>query len=965
MRPWTGFAAVLALGASLAGWQGPPPGAQGQKPPTFKSAVELIAVDVNVVDRNGQPVAGLAAEQFEVSVDGRPRRVASATFLDYTSAQAARPAQGEGRAGSRPVEDSYGSNEVPEAEVEAATPGRVVVLAIDQLSFPPGAGRAAMESARRFLDRLQPSDRVGLAAYPSPGPNVAPTTEHGVVRGALDRVLGMAETVQSVRPYLTPSEALAIDRGDALVRQEVLDRECASERSASEPGMYSAVDACIRRVDAAVPQMVTQLEAQAKRSIIGLQSAVDAIGGIAGPKTLVVVSAGLIPSGSPRFDVRAEIQRVAQTAAAANARIYVLHLAMSVLQAFSVDRLKAPVTAFDDEASLASGLQMLAGMSAGTLFSVAAGADAAFDRVARETSAAYVLGLEPEQRDRDGKPHRIQVRVRIPNTTVRSRESFVVPAVAPAPATPDEAVAAALQPGRLARDLPMRLTAQTLRDPESGQMRVILSANIGRGVAGPAELRVGYAFTDGTGRRLGTSIDRVQLQPRGAGAEASWSYVNSVILRPGRYAVRLAAASADGRVGSVEYPLDARLRPGEGAALSDVLILDPMRPAGKGLATVVDGRVIGPGLKVYIEAYPLRGREVSSVSFDVADDADSPPVAGARAKTVSAEGGRRWSASADVDVGLLPPGAYFLVATVFDGDAVVGKVSRPFKLELLPTSPGGPRAAFSVAESGGLVRPFERQDALTPEALQYFLNRLQQADSAASELVSSAAASVRGGQFDEAVAALAAAESDRLAIPFLRGLALLGKSDLKSSDLEAAAGQFREALRLDSEFLPAAFYLGACYAAGGQDRQAAGAWQTSLVSESEARIVFDVLADALLRLGDGKQAESIIREAVGRWPDDDRFVPRLSAAEALQQRRAEALGTLEPYLERHPDDQSAWFLGMRVLYDAHAGGGVVSTQAEDAARASKYAAAYKAAGGPRLALVDRWAAFVQKGKAGR
>ena len=70
----------------------------------------------------------------------------------------------------RAVESSYGSNEVPEAEVDAGTPGRVVVLAVDQLSFPPGAGRAAMESARKFLDRLQPSDRVGLAAYPSPGP---------------------------------------------------------------------------------------------------------------------------------------------------------------------------------------------------------------------------------------------------------------------------------------------------------------------------------------------------------------------------------------------------------------------------------------------------------------------------------------------------------------------------------------------------------------------------------------------------------------------------------------------------------------------------------------------------------------------------------------------------------------------------------------------------------------------------
>jgi len=214
-------------------------------------------------------VAGLAAEQFEVSVDGKPRRVASATFLDYAAAQADRPATAAGQAGARLVEGSYGSNEVPEAEVDAGTPGRVVVLAIDQLSFPPGAGRAAMESAKRYLDRLQPSDRVGLAAYPSPGPSVAPTVDHAVVRGALDRVLGMAETMQGVRPYLTPSEAMAIDRGDAMARQQVLDRECGSERGASEPGMYSAVYAFIRRVDAAAPQMVTQLEAQRPRAPVG------------------------------------------------------------------------------------------------------------------------------------------------------------------------------------------------------------------------------------------------------------------------------------------------------------------------------------------------------------------------------------------------------------------------------------------------------------------------------------------------------------------------------------------------------------------------------------------------------------------------------------------------------------------------------------------------------------------------
>jgi VWFA-related protein len=956
MSRWTGLAGVLALGASLAAWQGQAPAGAGQKPPTFKSGVDLVAVDVNVIDRNGQPVAGLTAEQFELTVDGKPRRVASVTFLDYAAANketaaplAAQPLR---------IDRSFSSNEVEEADT--SSPGRVLLLAVDQLSFAPGSGRAAIESARRFLDRLQPSDRVGLAAYPSPGPTVTPTTDHGTVREALGRIQGMADTVQSVRPYLTISEALAIDRNDTAVRQQVIERECASEKGASETGMYSGLEACIRRIETNAPQMVSQLEAQAKRSVNGLQSAVDAIGAIRGQKTLVVVSAGLIPWGAPHLDVRAEIEAVANTAALANTRVYVLHVSTRMLEAYSAERMMLPQTAFQDEAALASGLQMLAGMSAGMLFTVTAGADFAFDRVAKETSAAYVLGFEPEPADRDGKSHRIQVRVRIPDTTVRSRASFSMPRAAPTPSTPEEAVAAALKPGRLARDLPIRLTSQTLRDPSSGQMRVVLSANIGRGATVPAQMRVGYAIFDVSGRQVGGGVDLMRLLPRGSGADTSWSYLTSVILRPGLYALRFAAAGADGLVGSVEYSLDARLRPGEGAALSDVLILDPMRPAGQNWVTVVDGRIAAPKLELYHETYPVRGKSVSAVAFDVVDRPDGPSVVGVRTKPISADGGRRLTASADIDVRLLPPGDYLVMASVFDGDAVVGKVSRPFRLELLPTSPGGPRAAFSVAESGGLVRAFGRQDTLTPDALQYFLDRLQQADGAASEPLSAAAVSVRGGKFDDAITALADVSPDRLSVPFLKGLALFGKGEL-----EPAAAQFREALRLDSEFLPAAFYLGACYAAGGLDRDAAGAWQTSLVSESEARIVYDVLADALLRLGDGERAESILREAIDRWPDDDRFVPRLSAAEAMRRRRAEALDTLEPYLARHPADASAWFLAMRILYDAHAGGGVVTTQAQDGARAAKYAAAYKTAGGPNLALVDRWAAFIQRARAGR
>ena len=188
---------------------------------------------------------------------------------------------------------------------------------------------------------------------------------------------------------------------------------------------------------------------------------------------------------------------------------------------------------------------------------------------------------------------------------------------------------------------------------------------------------MGYAFTDGAGRRLGTSIDRVQLQPRGTGADASWSYLNSVILRPGRYAIRLAAASADGRLGSVEYDLDARLRPGEGAALSDVLILDPMRPAGQNWVTLVDGRVAGTDARALPRDVSRARQAVSAVAFDIADRPDGPSVVGVRTKPVSAEEGRRWTAAAAVDVRLLPPGDYFVVATAFDGDTVSERSAGP------------------------------------------------------------------------------------------------------------------------------------------------------------------------------------------------------------------------------------------------------------------------------------------------
>jgi tetratricopeptide (TPR) repeat protein len=209
-----------------------------------------------------------------------------------------------------------------------------------------------------------------------------------------------------------------------------------------------------------------------------------------------------------------------------------------------------------------------------------------------------------------------------------------------------------------------------------------------------------------------------------------------------------------------------------------------------------------------------------------------------------------------------------------------------------------------------------------------------------------AIAAAKAGRFDEAVKA---AGNDRLAAVFLNGLALYAKGDL-----EAAAGQFRESLRIDSEFFPAAFYLGSCYAAGGRDREAVGAWQTSLVTESDPPFVYTLLGDALLRLRDLDQAVDILAEASTLWPANEDVQLRLGTAQAMAGRGADALQTLEPYLSRHPEDAERHFVALRLLYEAKAAGRPIKSAEEDRAQFSKYAVAYSAAAGPQQAVVDQW-----------
>lgn len=389
--------------APLVGW-----GQDRPAPPQFKSGVEMLAVDVQVVGDDGEPVLGLTPDKFTVKIDGQTRRVATVQFLEQSSRSRFIDARGQsGEAVDSP--DVTGAGR--------ASHGRIFVLAVDENSFWGGHARAANEAARLFIDRLAPEDYVGLATFPGTGQAIAPTREHHVVREALDKLVGLKSPPPAGMTAMGASEVFDITAGDTDALERVVAREC--------PPLDRT---CRKRVQMDASMLAQDMGRQALQSISGLRGLLGQLAQIDGRKIVVLVSAGMAVSDrvGGGADVRAETQEVGRQAAAANTTLYILHVDVSFLEAFSSRSGKVLPSLMRDSSLFINGLGIMAGSAGGEMFRVFTDSDHVFDRVLRETSAYYLLGVEPLDSDRDGKPHRIAVKVKEPGVTVRSRTTIII-----------------------------------------------------------------------------------------------------------------------------------------------------------------------------------------------------------------------------------------------------------------------------------------------------------------------------------------------------------------------------------------------------------------------------------------------------------------------------------------------------------------------------------------------------------
>jgi VWFA-related protein len=1010
VRSKSAWTAVFVCGGLLVSAQQPGP----QTP--FRSGVELVTVDVTVVDRQGQPVKGLNPADFVVTVAGQPRRVVSSEFVDVAASRSQRAGGSEPGAVSTNEGAGIGRQfvfVVDQSTLETGNARHVARAASRFLAGLTFADRSAV-----MLMPVGPNvnftwshDRVRDALQRVAGLSMPTSTgwEYGSLSEARDIANHNMLTLRSVGQRECGSAAAFLGGGGGIggfggagggggggggtgggaappsggapgggegggagggggappagggggggtgggggSGGGTGGGSGGGGRSRSGGGGFG-MDACMREVQMQAESTWRWAQMTSLSSLMGLRQVIASLAPIQGDKTVILISGGWPLDEREETSVLAPI---AAEAAAARVTLFTLYVPGNM---FSAERRVLSSTPSRDHFIHSGPLDMIASMTGGGAFRAEVNAESVFDRLGREMGGFYRIGVEKEPLDGDGKSRRMKVQVSRGSTTVRAREMFDVRTYEDR----DWAarLASALDSPVPATSIGLRVTSYLAPDAEDrSRVKVVLTGEASR--IEPGETTFQVVVRDLEGKKV-----LAGEQPTKDATANGLQFSTNIPLAPGSYVVRLGVMDSAGRVGSVEHRVDARRVPlGALSATGPVLVRVPARADSEprlALDTIGQDERLAMEIALDGEMAQLAGADVI---FEIAASGDGPPLVNALAALTAGARDGSALAHAVADMRVLPPGDYVLRAKVKSGSESLGELRRSFVVVgsgPAVTDAGGAAIVTagrrvsppSAARTIGAVQPFALDQVLSPPVLGAYLERVAARRDAESPMIRELVDRARtSGIAQLYVSDTLAAESP--VASFLRGLTLLSQKKY-----DPAANAFRSAMRGSPDFYPAMVYLGACFAAGGKDKEAVGAWRTALIKEADMAPVHAWLADAQMRQGSGDQALETIEGARTRWPDDAGMKRRFVVAALLSGRAADGLQALEALMETRGEDEPAIALGLLVLYEAFMNQRPVEDPDRDRARMLRLADAYRTRGGPSLALIETWVSAATK-----
>ena len=875
-----GLAALLVLAAAA------PPLAQQQ--PRFQSGVELLPIDVTVVDDRGRPIEHLAPADFTVRIDDQPRGVVSAQWIPRLTAA------GTGAGAPPPVTaEGYYSN-------AAAAGSGLVVIAVDEANIKAGTMRPMLPAVTRFIDRLAPADRIAIVSFGLGTSSWSDfTSDWNAIKAKAAQMPGQLAATEPPWSFRVGiGAALAELRGEQDALSAVISRACAGAQ------FDRAQANCPQRVKLEAASVAALALRNADLTINGLRELLTVLKTVDAPKTLLLISDGF---ALDRSVGHRRVVELGDLAAAARTTIYSLKLEEEPIN-ITEPGSRTPFETQQDQIERRQGLELLAQASRGGLLTLSGTGTGAFDRIESEMSGYYLLGVESTPRDRDG-PRALQVGVARPGVTVRARRAMTIDPGATPQSPHDRANAALANPLMLA-GVPLRGTAVALRGPDRSKIQVLVHADIETTRGESRVITVAYVILDEQQRAAEGQISDLRIGPA-AGTGATVPYARTATVGPGNYTVRIAVVDGD-RIGSVEVPLRAELMRAGALEVTELVVggPDPQRnPSQPTLGPEVRfGLVQG-----YFEAY---GQDAAGLTatFEVVTESKGPAVSSG---SVSARrgGDERFIFSRVVPVGELPPGVYWLRATLSAATPIV-KV-RPFEVVAEPAAAG---PVFLTVNAAHLGRPFDLDSALAPATVQSLRARSSAPTTAA---------------FDEALGQL-------------RNRAYVDAATALERSIEGGVDQGA-----------ALAYLGVCFAAAGHDDEAMAAWRKAAAGADVPEVHAWVI-DALLRTKRFGEARAATDVASARWPADATFARPLAILNAIGGNARDAMLALDRYLDQHRGDEASLFLALSWLFEAKRAGLAVRERSEDVRLARRYAEQYAALNGTRQPLVNVWIDYLER-----
>jgi hypothetical protein len=536
--------------------------------------------------------------------------------------------------------------------------------------------------------------------------------------------------------------------------------------------------------------------------------------------------------------------------------------------------------------------------------------------------------------------------------TLLSRRGFLAP-TSPAASTPTEAVSRALRAPLTMNDVPMRIATWTYKEPGAARVRLLVSAEIDRGAVQSLDYTAGFMLVDKNRKAIATPVEKKTLISHPADPTKA-IFAGAIVIEPGSYLLRFAAADSEGRMGSIERRLDAWAMDGPGLTVGDLLV--GQAPDAQGaLSPAIEPMVANGRLAAMIEVYAPTPQLMQGVqaTLDVLPSENAKPITSAPMQPTKAGSAEIGSLQAMVSTAALPPGRYLARATITHAGKPQGHFLRPFRVvaggaAATAAVPGAyTPTALPMELAQAILKDFpviERKALLTPDVLTAVLTAAEKSRPGAA--AKQAIATARGGKFGPA--ALTALEGgDQVLAAFLRGVDFFSQGNI-----ERAAQQLQLVMQQAPTFAPVRMYLGAILSMASKHREAASLLSSIPADALGSAPVARLAAVNWLQAGDAGLAIESLEKAVKA--NDPEATRALGLAYIVGNRTADALPLLAKHLEAAPKDQAALLAGIYATYATHAAAPKADTLAADRTRAQAWAKAYAAGGGEMQNLAQAW-----------